>query len=286
MFGRILALSVVLAAASIGWAAGEDEQKAGNDLRAIQSMADDLRLRDHALGELSHFLSTLRTQVRGHCYLMKKFMASQGKLDDYINTDVKVVESEAAYMEAVGKKKELDRAGIVLPDAPMTFEQAVELTVQYVESEGLPHMDVADADELEMLKRSCKAKANLARKVFDHLTDMFHEEMAMLAYLKSIGKEQAFRKYASLEIERERRARQAQEAAAGSIRRRMHRMGLKQRRKLSTAKRYERILREFKLKQQLTEQQTKVKMAEHQQGGRGMPGRTADPDRRYCDYGK
>lgn len=280
MFARMLALSVCLAGATMGWAAE------GDDLKALQSMADDLRLRDEALTELSHFLSALRTQVRGHCYMMKKFIASQGKLDDYLKTEVKVVQSEAAYMEAVGKKKELERAGIVLPDSPMTFENAVELAIQYMESEGGPAMDVADADEVEMLKRSCKAKGRLARKVFDHLTDMFYEEMAMLAYLKSIGKEQAFRKYASIEIERQGRERQSREVAAGAIRERMKRMGAKPGKTLSKSDKYKRILKEFKLQQQIMAQQRKVTITQDRQGGFGMEGRMVAPGRRYCDYAK
>jgi len=280
MFARMLALSVCLAGATMGWAAE------GDDLKALQSTADDLRLRDEALTELSNFLSALRTQVRGHCYMMKKFITSQGKLDDYLSKEVKVVQSEAAYMAAVGKKKELERAGIVLPDSPMTFEDAVELAIQYTESEGGPAMDVADADEVEMLKRSCKAKGRLARKVFDHLTEMFYEEMAMLAYLKSIGGEQAFRKYASTEIARQGRERQSRSATTVAMRARMKRMGAKHGKTLSESDKYKRVLKEFKLQQQIMVQQRKVKIAKDQQGGFAMEGRMVDPGRRFCDYAK
>ena len=282
MCRRILALSVVLAMGCAGWAAEAGEQTAGETLKTMQEQADDLRLRDEALGELSQFLSLLRTQVRGHCYLMKSFLVAQGKLEDYVNTDIKIVESEAAYMEAVGKKKELERAGIVLPNSLMTFEQAVQFSIQYVQSEDPVQMDVADADELDMLKRSCRAKSRLAKKVFDHLTDMFREEMAMLAYLKSTGSEQAFQKYAALEVERDRQESLARGAANTAIRERMRKTSAKSR-KFSRKKRMENILNEFRLNQKLTETQTKIQAA--QQGGwYGGQSRSAYANRRYCDY--
>lgn len=282
MYRTILALFVVLGLGSAGWTGEAGEQKAREALKTMQEEADDLRLRDQALGELSHFLSLLRTQVRGHCYLMKNYLAAQGKLGDYVNTDVKIVESEAAYMEAVGKKKELERAGIVLPNSPMTFEQAVQFSIQYVQSEDPPQLDVADADEVDMLRRSCRAKARLAKKVFDHLTDLFHEEMAMMAYLKSIGSEQAFQKFAALEIERERQESLARGAAKEAIRQRLRKTSAKSR-KFSRRKRLKNILKEFKLQQQLTESQTKIQAA-HQGGWHGGGNRAAYANRRYCDY--
>ena len=197
-------------------------QETEESLKAIQDEADALRVRVKALTELTKFMSSTRTQVRGYCHTAGRYLVSLEKLDEFYNAKLTVAPSPAELVAELDKGKRFEDAGIVVPSDPMSFDTAVGIALELVKAEGYDPVDVADADELEMLKRMAQAHENLARKVFQGLRGEIGQAWAMRSYLESIGQLggfKAFRTKVLKEAEDKRREREAAEKKREEARR-------------------------------------------------------------------
>jgi len=185
----------------------------GVSLEAVQAEADTLRLKVKALTELTKFMSGTRSQVRGYCYIAGKYLESIGKLDEYYKAEIAAAPTPAELVAELKKGERFEQAGIMVPSDPMTFETAATIALQLVQAEGYEPVDVADADEVDMLKRMAKAHENLARRVFASLKEEVSRAWAAKLYLESIDQFSRFKAYHTQELKQAEEKQREQEAA-------------------------------------------------------------------------
>ncbi len=89
----------------------------------------------------------------------------------------------------------------------MTWEQLVEMAMEFVKQEGHIPTDVDSAEEIEMIKKVCQQKEKYGRKVRDELRKIAQDCMDMKAYLESIDQFEACKKWARYQKEEAAKAK-------------------------------------------------------------------------------
>ncbi len=73
----------------------------GAELKDVQAQADELRFGIKVLNELTKFLSTTRTDVKGHCQMGGRYIESLGKLEAYMAADVTIAPNPREFAKAL-----------------------------------------------------------------------------------------------------------------------------------------------------------------------------------------
>lgn len=209
--------------------------KTAESLADLRKKANDWQLRAIAMDTLITFESSTRKKFKGYCKLMTAYIEYIGKAAEYRKADIKVTVTPKGVLEASGKAEEVKALRVKLPDTPITFEQAMALSVEVVKAQGHLAIDVADAQETEMTRRVHAAKEKLARKVWSDTQMYYKKALSMKVYLQSIKQFEKCKEWAAektisdskaskAEIERKRKAHKEAEAkkraeriAAGKI---------------------------------------------------------------------
>ncbi len=194
----VLCGCLVLTLGAFGAPAGSAEQT----LKTIQDEGDALRLQLRVLSELTRFMSEVRTQVRGYCYIAGQYIESLDKLEEYNRTEVRVGPSPAELVDMLNRGERFGDAGIVVPSDPMSFDTARSTAAELVLAEGFKPADIAGVAELDVLKRMVPVREQLARRVFDSLRDQVNQAWGMRLFLESVGKLDAYEAYHAAELKR------------------------------------------------------------------------------------
>jgi hypothetical protein len=179
-------------------------------LKQIQAQADELSLKSEAIDNLIPLLSHLRTQRRADCHYMGAFLKSEGKLKAYLGAKITVAKDPAAWAKALGNAADMKAIGITVPDHPITFEQTLGMTIDFVKSEDHRPADVADQSEMDTRRRLYEAKEKLARRVWSEFRALARHEASMRTYLKSIGQFDEYGKWVHTQVEKDKAAREAE----------------------------------------------------------------------------
>jgi hypothetical protein len=96
------------------------------------SQEDYWVIRSQALTELIPFLTRTRTEAKGHYKALTDYIKYIGKGQDYLNSGITGPSSPAEYARLTGKAEEFEKNNIKLPEKYMTWDQLVELAMEFV----------------------------------------------------------------------------------------------------------------------------------------------------------
>jgi len=164
-------------------------------------------IRSQALTELIPFLTIMRTEARNYYNMLTDYLEHIGKGEEFLKSGIKGSDSPAEYVKAMGNAEAFAEENVELPEKPMTWDQIVELAMEFVRQEGHIPTDVEGAEEIDMIKKICQQKRKHGIKVRDELREIAQNCMDIKAYLDSIDQYDAFLKYAPYKKAQEEEAR-------------------------------------------------------------------------------
>ncbi|MHC4691873.1 MAG: hypothetical protein ACYS67_03955 [Planctomycetota bacterium] len=167
-------------------------------------------IRSQALTELMPFLTRTRTEAKGHYKALTDYLKHIGKGQDYIDSGITGSSSPAEYLRLTGKAEEFEKNNVKLPEKYMTWDQLLDLGMEFVMNEGYVPTDIEGPEEIEMFKQICERKSKYGKKVQADLRKIAQECMNMKAYLDSINKFDECVKYTRYQKEQKEQARKAE----------------------------------------------------------------------------
>jgi superfamily II DNA/RNA helicase len=169
--------------------------------------------------EFIPFFTQKRSEFKETFKLMAQFLVKIDKAQDFLGSGVKAPDDPKLYMEVVGVADRVAQVDVNLPEKPLGWEQSVELAMEIIMYEGYLPTDVADEEELQTIKRLCAQKERYGQKVRKELHDLVQKCLNVWFYLDTIDKQAAFKEYAYLEKERERKEQEKEREAREEQRR-------------------------------------------------------------------
>lgn len=165
-------------------AKAEPTAKVESPAPTLQEQADVLQVKTNAMMSLTELLTDRRARSKKRVDRMTAYLKSIGKLEAYENADTPALS----------------------PKGEMTFRQACNLAVKHAKEQGGACVDAVDDEETRMLKRVFNANKRLAKKAWDEFVALRNQTRSMGAYLESIGKVDAYKKWAGVETEKQAKA--------------------------------------------------------------------------------
>ena len=212
MYKKTITIMILTICAGISFAAengGDDSiyelKKIGDD--NYVSVEDYLVIRAQALTELIPFLTSTRREAKGHYKALTGYLKHIGKGQDFLDSGITGPSSPAEYLKLIGKAEEFEKNNVELPEKYMTWDQLVELMMEFVLNEGYVPTDVDGPEEIEMFKQICEQKEKYGKKVQIDLRKIAQDCMDMKAYLDSINEFEACVKYTRYMKEEKQKAR-------------------------------------------------------------------------------
>jgi hypothetical protein len=167
-------------------AAGAAYSQTTRPEKTLQEQADELQGKIEGLQSMTEVLTLHRGKAKKRAEMMTAYLTSTGKLQEYEDSNVSPPAEKTQ----------------------MTFDHALELAVEHAQQQGATHVHAVDADELDFLARQVDACTKLAKKAWDELMAVRNQTRSMGAYLDSIGKAEAYRKWAAVEADKQAQAHQ------------------------------------------------------------------------------
>ncbi len=171
-------------------------------------------LRSQALNELIPFLTQKRSDLRDKYGYFNDFLEEIGKTQAFSATRIKVPESAKARLEIVGLLEDFEDREIQLPEKPVTWNEIVEIAMQFVMSEGFVPIDIADEAELQSFKNIMNRREDFCRKIRRDFKRTLDNCVKAWLFLGSINEQETFRSY----VVKEKAAVKAAKAQARSDR--------------------------------------------------------------------
>jgi len=173
------------------------------------SVEDYWVIRSHALTELIPFLTSTRREAKGYYKALTDYIKYIGKGQDYLDGHIKGPSSPAEYARLTGKAEDFAKKDIKLPEKFMTWDQLVELAMEFSLNEGYVPTDVTGPEEVVMIQQICDQKERYGKKVQVDLRKTVQDCLDLKAFLDSIDQFEACVKYTRYQEEEKRKAQQA-----------------------------------------------------------------------------
>lgn len=152
-------------------------------------------LRSQALNELTPFLTQKRASLREKYGYFTAFLEEAGKTEAFSAKRIDVPKSPRARAEIVGLLEDFDDRDIQLPEKPLTWNQTVEIAMEFVMSEGFVPIEIADEAELKSFKSVMKRREDFCRKIRRDVKRTLDNSLKAWLYLGSINQQERFRSY-------------------------------------------------------------------------------------------
>ena len=209
----VMAVGIVLGAETT--TVGGDKNVVGKDMVAAPTLklpskdiAEYWVIRTQTMTEFIPFLTQKRSEFKETSELLAQFLVKIDKAQDFLNSGVKAPNDPKLYMEVIGVADRVAQVDVNLPEKPLTWEQSVELAMGIIMYDGYLPTDVADEEELQTIKRLCFQKEKYGKKVRKELRDLVQKCLNVWYYLDTIDKQAAFKEFAYLKKEMERKEKE------------------------------------------------------------------------------
>jgi len=176
-------------------------------------------IRSQTLTEFVPYMTQKRTEFKETRKLMSEFLVSIGKGEDFLKSNVKAPDNPKLYHEVIGMGDRIAQADVNLPEKRLDWEPGVEFAMRIIMIEGYLPTHVADDEEFETIKQLCAQKEKYGQKVREELHGFVQECLDVWFYLDTIDKQAAYREYAFLVEEKERKEKEAGRAERDAQRR-------------------------------------------------------------------
>lgn len=152
-------------------------------------------LRSEAVRELSSFMTKKRSKLRRKYSYFPAYLEQIGKLDDYSSQKIKVPNDPKYRLAILGVLDKLEQKDIQVPEKAMSWNQVIEVAMQFVWSEGYIATDVETGEELQRFKEILQDRERFCRKVRDDVKVIVDECIRAWFYLGTIDRQKAFGAY-------------------------------------------------------------------------------------------
>jgi hypothetical protein len=162
-----------------------------------QSSSEYWVIRSEAITELTPFITKKRAMLKERIQYFKDFMLANG-LDyakDFFAADIQVPADPKLRAGILGLLDKLEAKGIDLPPKPLTWDELVNVAMQFVQEEGYQPVQIEAGPELEQFKAILDRKEKLAIKIREELEVQLKLAIKAWLYLGQIKKQDEFRAF-------------------------------------------------------------------------------------------
>jgi hypothetical protein len=152
-------------------------------------------LRSQAISELIPFITSKRATLKERYSYFDQYMEEIGKASEFAASTIKVPKGAKQRAEILGLLEDFEGREIELPKKVLTWNELVEIAMQFVLVEGYVPVDIQDEEELTSFKNIQKRRETFCRKIRKEAQVVVDSALKGWLYLGSINKQQSFRAY-------------------------------------------------------------------------------------------
>ena len=156
-------------------------------------------LRSEAVRELTSFLTKKRKELKDKYAYFPGYLEEIGKASDFRSAKIKVPDDRKYRLEVLGLLDAFEQKDIRLPEKTLSWDQVVDVAMQFVWAEGYLDVDIDNAEELQSFKNILQRKERFSRKVRADVKQTVDACVQAWYYLDTIDKQQGFRAYVAQE---------------------------------------------------------------------------------------
>lgn len=161
-------------------------------------------LRAEAVRELTGFMTKKRTELKRKYNYLPRYLDQIGKRKDYGASRIQVPDDPRYRLEVLGLLDKFEQKNIQLPKQALSWEQLIDVAMQFVWTEGYMATDVEGGEELRRFQEILQSRERFGRKVRADIKVVVDRCVQGWFYLETIGQQHGFRLYV-LEREAERK---------------------------------------------------------------------------------
>jgi hypothetical protein len=170
-------------------------------------------VRSQAVNDLTSFLTQKRAELKEKLSYFVAYLDQIGKTEDMVASNIEGTDDPAVRAMALGITDELQNKNITLPKKPLSWEELVEFSMKYIESEGYSPIDIVGDEEMASFKNILKRKETFCLKVREETLGIVDKAVKSWLYLGTIEKQKDFRLYMLEQKQQKAQAREEQRKA-------------------------------------------------------------------------
>lgn len=160
-----------------------------------QDTAEYWVIRSQAVNDLTSFLTQKRAELKEKLAYFADYITLIGKTDDLLASTIEVTDDPAIRAMALGITDKLESKDITLPKKPLTWNELVEFSMKYIQSEGYSPVYLVDEEELTSFKNILSRNEQFCQKVRTETLGVVNKIIKSWLYLGTIEKQKDFRLY-------------------------------------------------------------------------------------------
>jgi hypothetical protein len=226
----LVSLSLLM---SFSWLCAESlaaEAQASHVLLPSQDSPEYWVLRSEAVRELTSFMTTKRRELKEKYAYLPGYLEEIGKTKDFQTNKIKVPDNPKYRLEVLGLLDAFEQKNIQLPKKTLSWNQVVDIAMQFVWEEGYLDVDIESGEELQSFKNILQRKERFSRKVRSDVKGTVDACVQAWYYLETIDQQQGFHAYMAQEVLKEEEAKAKARAERTARLREEHRQEEQQRR--------------------------------------------------------
>jgi hypothetical protein len=175
-------------------------------------------LRSEAVRELTRFMTRKRTELKRKYAYFPRYLEQIGKLKDYGSSNIKVPDDPRYRLAILGLLDEFEQKNVKLPKKSLSWDQIIDIAMQFVWAEGHLATDVETGEELQRFKDILQSRERFCRDVRTDVKGIVDAGIRAWFYLGTIDRQQSFGVYLvqeeskRKEAQRKKRAERAAQA--------------------------------------------------------------------------
>lgn len=191
----------------------KDTADAGQDSAKIQLPAKNSpeywNVRSEAISELLPFLTKKRAEMKKNQQILTDYLLNIDKASDFADKNPPVPNDPNVYFTILRIGQALDDMGVPKPQKRPSWDEIMDVVMQYVLFEGYLPTKVEEGNDLVQYVDICKKKEMYGQKVRQDLRSALDQCARMWVYLDSINKLGGFKAYyADLKLEHDQQIAQ------------------------------------------------------------------------------
>ena len=175
-------------------------------------------LRAEAVRELTRFMTRKRTELKRKYSYLPAYLEQIGKLEDYGSSNIKIPDDPRYRLAILGLLDEFEQRNVKLPKKSLSWNQIIDIAMQFVWAEGHMKTDVESGEELQRFKDILLSRERFCKQVRADVKAIVDAGIRAWFYLGTIDRQQGFGVYIvreeakRKEAQRKRRAERAAQA--------------------------------------------------------------------------
>jgi hypothetical protein len=152
-------------------------------------------LRSEAVRELTRFMTRKRTELKRKYAYFPRYLKQIGKLEDFGSKRIKVPDDPRYRLAILGVLDTFEQKNVKLPQKPLSWNQVIDVSMQFVWAEGHLATDVETGEELQSFKDILQSRERFCREVRAEVKEIVDAGIRAWFYLGTIDQQQGFGAY-------------------------------------------------------------------------------------------